>query len=426
MERLKVKDFLAIKEADFNVKKFNVIIGKQATGKSTLTRLIHFFRESLKECLNSVAFHGNLNFEKIFINNLYSYFPGYLWENQKFNINYKIEDVEIELSNNISKLQITVNETFEELLLITKKFYEEIKAVKKDPFSFGWFDLIRWYLNPENKLNKFKKSFYKIYVEENFYIPAGRSFFLTIRANTYTLSYISELKKLNLDPTLHQFGILYERGIYFFDEIIGKNKVEFNDFLIDLNSICGGNLISYSNNVYIELENGLKIKIENTSSGYQEIIPALVVFLTHSLEEKLEDKVEDNIVFNDLFTIEEPEAHLFPETQRDVIFFISKVCNTFNKSVIITTHSPYILSAFNILLLANDIVNEKNKEKIEKIIGKNAAIKFEDIEAYTIEDGILKSFLNHETKLLDTNIIDKATEAFEDLFDKLNEISIEG
>ncbi len=425
MERLKVKDFLAIKEADFNVKKFNVIIGKQATGKSTLTRLIHFFRESLKECLNSVAFHGNLNFEKIFINNLYSYFPGYLWENQKFNINYKIEDVEIELSNNISTLQITVNETFKELLLITKKFYKEIKAVKKDPFLFSRFDLIRWYLNPENKLNKFKKSFYKIYVEENFYIPAGRSFFLTIRANTYTLSYISELKKLNLDPTLHQFGILFERGIYLFDKIIGKNK-EFNDFLIDLNSICGGNLISYSNNVYIELENGLKIKIENTSSGYQEIIPALVVFLTHSLEGKLEDKVEDNIVFNDLFTIEEPEAHLFPETQRDVIFFISKVCNTFNKSVIITTHSPYILSAFNILLLANDIVNEKNKEKIEKIIGKNAAIKFEDIEAYTIEDGILKSFLNHETKLLDTNIIDKATEAFEDLFDKLNEISIEG
>jgi predicted ATPase len=425
MERLKVKDFLAIKEADFNVKKFNVIIGKQATGKSTLTRLIHFFRESLKECLNSVAFHGNLNFEKIFINNLYSYFPGYLWENQKFNINYKIEDVEIELSN-ISKPPIKVNETFEELLLTTKRFHEKIKAVKKDPFSFGWFDLIRWYLNPENKLNKFKKSFYKIYVEENFYIPAGRSFFLTIRANTYTLSYISELKKLNLDPTLHQFGILYERGIYFFDEIIGKNKVKFNDFLIDLNNICGGNLISYSNNVYIELENDLKIKIENTSSGYQEIVPALVVFLTHSLEEKLEDKFEDNIVFNDLFTIEEPEAHLFPETQRDVIFFISKVCNTFNKSVIITTHSPYILSAFNILLLANDIMNEKNKEKIKKIIGKNAAIKFEDITAYTIEDGILKSFLNQETKLLDTNIIDKTTEAFEYLFDKLNEIGLEG
>lgn len=425
MERLKVKDFLAIKEADFNVKKFNVIIGKQATGKSTLTRLIHFFRKSLRECLNSVALNEDLNFEKIFIDNLYSYFPGYLWKNQKFNINYKIEDVEIELSNNISKLQITVNETFEELLLITKKFYEEIKAVEKDLFLFSRFDLIRWYLNPENKLNKFKKSFYKIYVEENFYIPAGRSFFLTIRANTYTLSYISELKKLNLDPTLHQFGILYERGIYLFDKIIGKNK-EFNDFLIDLNSICGGNLVSYSNNVYIELENGLKIKIENTSSGYQEIIPALVVFLTHSLEEKLGNKVENNIVFNDLFTIEEPEAHLFPETQRDVIFFISKVCNTFNKSVIITTHSPYILSAFNILLLANDIMNEKNKEKIEKIIGKNAAIKFEDIEAYTIEDGILKSFLNHETKLLDTNIIDKATEAFEDLFDKLNEISIEG
>jgi predicted ATPase len=411
MERLKVKDFLAIKEADFNVKKFNVIIGKQATEKSTLTRLIHFFRKSLKECLDSVAFHGNLNFERIFINNFYSYFPGYLWENQKFNINYKIEDVEIELSNNnnISKLQIRASETFEELLLITKKFYEETKAVKEDPLD----NLMKLYSYIENKL---KDSSYKFLAEENFYIPSGRSFFSTLRANTFTLISISRLRKLKLDPTLNQFGELYESGMFLFDRVIGKYKAEFIDFLKDLNKICGGNLISYSDNVSIELENGLKIKIEDASSGQQEIVPVLMILLTHSLEKEI----------NDLFTIEEPEAHLFPETHRDVIFFISKVCNTFNKSVIITTHSPYILSAFNILLLADDIMNEKNKEKIERIIGKNAAIKFEDIEAYTIEDGILKSFLNHETKLLDTNIIDKATEAFEDLFDKLNEIGLEG
>jgi predicted ATPase len=409
MERLKVKDFLAIKEADFNVRKFNVIIGKQATGKSTLTRLIHFFRKSLKECLDSAAFHGNLNFERIFINNFYSYFPGYLWENQNFSINYKIEDIEIELSNNISKPQITVNETFEELLLITKKFYEETKAVNEDPLD----NLMKLYSYIENKL---KDSSYKFFAEENFYIPSGRSFFSILRANTFTLISIYKLRRLKLDPTLNQFGELYESGMFLFDRVIGKYKAEYSDFLKDLNNICGGNLISHSDNVFIELENGVKIKIEDTSSGQQEITPVLMILLTHSLEKEL----------NDLFTIEEPEAHLFPETQRDVIFFISKVCNTFNKSVIITTHSPYILSAFNILLLANDIMNEKNKEKIEKIIGRNTAIKFEDIEAYTIEDGILKSFLNHENKLLDTNIIDKAAEAFEDLFDKLNEIGLEG
>ncbi|EEP60993.1 AAA family ATPase [Sulfurihydrogenibium yellowstonense] len=417
MERLKVKNFLAIKEADFEVKKFNVIIGKQATGKSTLTRLIHFFRESLKECLDSVALlgilnYGNSNFEKIFIDNLYSYFPGYLWENQKFNINYKLKDVEVKISNDNSKPKITVNETFKELLSIIKEFDEE-RMTKKDFFLFSRSDLIRWYLNSKNEL---KDSFYKIYVEENFYIPSGRSFFLTLRANTYTLNYIPELKKLNLDPTLRQFGMLYEKGIYLFDKVVSKYKAEYSDFLKDLNKICGGNLISHSDNVFIELENGVKVKIEDTSSGQQEITPVLMILLTHSLEKEM----------NDLFTIEEPEAHLFPETQRDVIFFISKVCNTFNKSVIITTHSPYILSAFNILLLANDIMNEKNKGKIERIIGRNTAIKFEDIEAHTIEDGILKSFLNHETKLLDTNIIDKATEAFEDLFDKLNEIGMEG
>jgi Tfp pilus assembly ATPase PilU len=96
-----------------------------------------------------------------------------------------------------------------------------------------------------------------------------------------------------------------------------------------------------------------------------------------------------------------------------------------NNSVVITTNSPYILSAFNILLLANNIMNEKNKEKIEKNIGRNTAISFNDIAAYEVVDGVIKPFLNHENKLLDTNIIDKAAEELEDLFDKLNEIGLE-
>jgi hypothetical protein len=128
---------------------------------------------------------------------------------------------------------------------------------------------------------------------------------------------------------------------------------------------------------------------------------------------------------NKLFIIEDIDAFLFPSLHKEVVFSLAKICNEFDNSLIITTNSPYILSSFNILLLANNIMNEKNKEKIEKIIGRNTAIKFEDIMAYEVVDGVIKPFLNYENKLLDTNIIDKATEELEDLFDKLNEIGLD-
>jgi hypothetical protein len=129
---------------------------------------------------------------------------------------------------------------------------------------------------------------------------------------------------------------------------------------------------------------------------------------------------------NKLFIIEDIDVFLHPMLHKKVVFDIAKICNEFNNSVVITTNSPYILSSFNILLLANNVMNEKNKEKIEKNIGRNTAIKFEDITAYEVVDGVIKPFLNHENKLLDTNVIDKATEELEDLFDKINEIGLWG
>jgi hypothetical protein len=127
---------------------------------------------------------------------------------------------------------------------------------------------------------------------------------------------------------------------------------------------------------------------------------------------------------NTLFIIEDIDAFLFPSSHKKVVFSIAEICNVYNNLVVLTTNSPYILSAFNILLLASNVMDDGNKEKIEKIIGRNTAIKFEDIMAYEVVDGVVKPFLNYENKLLDTNVIDRASDELEDLFDSLNEIGL--
>lgn len=58
MKTLHVKDFLVIKEAKFDIKKINIIIGSQANGKSIIAKLIYLFSEVCGDILlkNKVFF----------------------------------------------------------------------------------------------------------------------------------------------------------------------------------------------------------------------------------------------------------------------------------------------------------------------------------------------------------------------------------
>lgn len=45
MEKLTVKNFLNIKDVEFNLSNINIIIGQQASGKSVIAKLVYFFKD---------------------------------------------------------------------------------------------------------------------------------------------------------------------------------------------------------------------------------------------------------------------------------------------------------------------------------------------------------------------------------------------
>ena len=122
--------------------------------------------------------------------------------------------------------------------------------------------------------------------------------------------------------------------------------------------------------------------------------------------------------------IEDVDLHLFPKRHKEVVFYISKLRNMLNNLIVLTTNSPYVLSAINSLLLAGNVMNENSKDEIERLIGRDTALKFEDVGAYEIEDNEIRPFLNHENRLLGCNVIDKAAEEYEELFDNIMEIDL--
>jgi hypothetical protein len=127
------------------------------------------------------------------------------------------------------------------------------------------------------------------------------------------------------------------------------------------------------------------------------------------------------------FFIEEPEAHLFPISQRRLVGIFSRLYRAFNHNYILTTHSPYVLTAINNLIMASNLAEGKPRdvlEQVRKAIGEDEMIPFTDVSAYTIQDGLLKTILDEETRLIGSSIIDSVSDEFDAVFDKLMEIEL--
>ena len=151
------------------------------------------------------------------------------------------------------------------------------------------------------------------------------------------------------------------------------------------------------------------VYLSNASSGQQESIRILQdVFI--------------NILYNykTLRILEEPEAHLFPVAQKQLIELLALMVNhNDNNQLIITTHSPYVLTVFNNLLFANRVV-EKNPSavsEVTEIIPKDSWLKANDFSAYSLgnqsvseDTNYCESIFNQEKGTIQQNYLDTVSE----------------
>lgn len=117
-----------------------------------------------------------------------------------------------------------------------------------------------------------------------------------------------------------------------------------------------------------------------------------------------------NICFANI--VEEPEQNLYPYSQIKVInFLISCLNENVRNSLLITTHSPFILSTINNLLYASKINSKKIEEKY-KICEKNCC-------AYLCRNGDIIDIFDRQNKIIDTTVIDNCATILNQQFDDL-------
>lgn len=122
--------------------------------------------------------------------------------------------------------------------------------------------------------------------------------------------------------------------------------------------------------------------------------------------------------------IEEPELSLFPENQKGLIDHMLFLMNSSRNAEInlsFATHSPYILTAINLRMLAAR-AQEIDADATKSILGIVNPLPVKDVTAWEVRDGVVKSLIDNDTLLIDGTWLDSVSDTFDDQISKLNEI----
>ncbi len=403
--RIEIKNFGPIKEACFDIKKYNVIIGEQASGKSYISKLIYFFRSLPQELLKVTIFY--INYERIQNKTNFEYY------NEHHYLNQKLVKESVAYYNKIFN-QVSFNE-IDEIRYKTQygKILINKKGVEIEVLSTIIENILNnLKINERNEENSIKKYinisavssiFHKYFPENNdsFYIPAGRMHNRKITR--------SNVISINKDPLEVKFADFYNTlEIEYLDPAEMEKNENIFDFLIDKNlenkkenikslttSILKGKYIYQNNKEFLKLDNDKIIPLKDGSTGQKETA-------------RLTEILKYIIIYNmkEFMYIEEPEAHIYPTAQYNLTKLLALfVNNDSNNQLLITTHSPYILGALNNLLYAFKM-SQFNDEEINKIIAKEFWINPNDVGAYKIKEGILEDIFDRESNLISNEEID--------------------
>ena len=368
--RIVIHNFGPIKEADIETKRYTVFIGQTSTGKSVAAKLISIANDADFFMLEEGDFKG---------------FASFL---AQYSIDFQFHDnTEIVFSRD--KASWTIRKDVFHIEGEMDPDWEGIKAQMQGK-EMEW-----------ESLTDFQKKMMYMTAKQSYasntnpvYIPAER-----ILLSIFTNSIYSLLSKdMTIPESIKRFGTLY-----------GIAKDRNKDLAIDFMNIK----VRFSKERdMIHIDNdGVDIEFKQASSGMQSIIPMWSVFC-------------DSLYgFGRFIIIEEPELNLFPTLQVMLVNKMVERLKTAAANLVITTHSPYILSVFDNLIYAKDVydrADDERKEKVAALVNPDAMISYDDIAAYSFDDHGIVTFINDsEMRNTGAYALDAASTETANLFNEL-------
>lgn len=430
METLGIKNFLTLKDINLEINRINILIGPQAEGKSLIAKLVYFFKTVPRKFTFSVAYPSpKREMDKWILSDFNDIFPLYSLSGTKFELKYTYGNVntEIKIYSKILKSKKTklYIEYSEDLIKAFRRIKIKYKQRLKTNLNQATID--------EKTQRKLDREVIDLFhgplsigqrSDLITFIPAGRSFFLNIERNIW--SFIES--GANLEYFIKSFGSTYEQMKEYYKETAKIKNGDVSQLYKIIKKLMKGTYYLGKKEDYIY---STKLKrstyVKNTSSGQQEIVPMVVVLCALGAVRAK--------TWAQSFFIEEPEAHLFPDSQKLIVDLLGLLYNIDNRrlGLFLTTHSPYILTAFNNIIQADNTLLKiksqpevsKLKKKLIEVVPENLMISFDHVSSYYLFDGKVIDLLDRENRIIDSNRIDEISNELENTFNKLLDIYFE-
>ena len=409
MSKIKVKNFGPIKEGYLendgwlDVKKVTVFIGNQGSGKSTVAKLISTLSWIEKAMVMGTLRQDELNTHNRFLKQL---------------------------------------------------AYQRIEKYAKPNTIIEYIGkaFTLSYIDGKFEAKKSKENGYLL--PKIMYAPAERNF----------LSSVDRPDRLkNLPNTLYTFNDEFDAAKNLFASGIELpiNKVRFEyDKLNKLARIVGA-------------DRNYELRLSEASSGFQSTVPLFLVtkYLSdrlsleedpsikeNSLEEQKKLDKEIKTILNDtqltpdvrqaylrqlsakrkracfINIVEEPEQNLFPSSQKSLLFDLLIHTKRDGNKLIMTTHSPYIISFLSISIqaayLKNQIIESGKQDLLNKlyaIVQENSQIASDHVQVYELNEinGTISSLPNTYGIPSDKNYLNQFIKKGNEIFDSLLELEEE-
>lgn len=422
MSTITIKNIGPIKEVvEISLNRINVFMGPQSSGKSTIAKIISFCTwvekdvatsQSLSEYQeNKIYFRERLeSFHKIkgyFNSDSYIHYKSevldIVWENEECSISWVDK-----YAYKRSKIAYIPSER--NMVILPEARKSEFGNTNIRSFLFDWFEARKKYSN-ENNLSVLNLGVNYYYVEgsEEDHIRGnnnGAEYDILLSNASSGLQSITPL--IAMIEYLTKW--IYDEDTISFEQDERKQRV----------------------NRILAVEKVLKPYYDKDDLHIEDSLE-LLKFFFKKLDEKEEKAVkcfdDYKTIFNNLFEtansqfiIEEPEQNLFPETQRDLVYyFLQKCLDKEGNRLTLTTHSPYVLYALNNCMMAGLVSKKMEANELGKLKCNLSKINPLDVSIYEIREGVVRGTIQGEDSLISDNYFDqKMKDLMDDFYLMLN------
>src|SRR5271165_1666862 len=304
MRKLTVKNFSVIKEAELEFGKITVLIGPQASGKSLLCKLAYFLgREVLMKAEDWIKQKLDFSvFEDAVRKDFENWFPRSGWGATDWSSTFVSDKYEIIVSaqGNDSQNPPVTSLRFSQNFTDIYKQESDYQRDHQKPWTEA---------HPRDALRKLTgNGFWDVAT----YIPSERTYFVDTSKGYRSLA-------SDPDPIVRDFAVWYENSR---SPEIPKPRMR---------RYLKGNLVRGDDSWLFAFDDGRVLPVSELSSGSKELLPLFSVLEMYEYQRPPIFREigagfdsPSSFIFDDFF-IEEPEGHIFPDMQQELVRYFAEL-----------------------------------------------------------------------------------------------------